>query len=68
MGIEELRTASLNKLVELSYILEEQKMLNLVYYEIACRIYKPFGGKSFDELLLGLGYVPIPKVDKEQTK
>lgn len=61
MTIEELRTTPLNKLIELSYMIEEQDRLNLVLYEIACRIYIPFQEKSFDELLLELGYRPKMK-------
>ena len=70
MTIEELRTAPLNKLIELSYTLESQDMLNIVYFEMACRIYVPFGEKSFDEILLELGYIPTKRdvIDKGQRK
>ena len=61
MTIEELRTMPLNKLIELSYILTDRKQLNIVIYEMACRVYVPFGEESFEELLLKLGYVPISK-------
>lgn len=63
MTIEELRTAPLNKLIELLYILDTQDKLNIVIYEITCRMYVPFSNESFDELLIMNGYVP-----KEQNK
>ncbi len=63
MTIEELRTAPLNKLIELLYILDTQDKLNIVIYEITCRMYVPFSNVSFDELLIMNGYVP-----KEQNK
>lgn len=61
MTIEELRTASLNKLIELLCTIKEQDKLNIIIYEITCRMYVPFKGKSFDELLLDNGYIPIEK-------
>lgn len=65
MTIEELRTMPLNKLIELSYILTEQKQLNIVIYEMACRVYVPFGEESFEELLLKFGYVPMERKNNE---
>ena len=66
MTIEELRTMPLNKLVELLYILEDQKQINIIAYELTCRMYMPFGDVTFEELLLKNGYVPISK-KKETT-
>ena len=69
MTMQDLRTTSLNKLIELSYTLEDQSMLNIVYFEMACRIYVPFGDKNFDEILLELGYVPTKKdIDRSQRR
>lgn len=48
MTIEELRTMPLNKLVELLYILEDQKQINIVAFEITCRMYVPFKDTTFD--------------------
>lgn len=67
MTIEELRTAPLTKLIELSYTLEDQAMLNIVIFEMACRVYVPFGEKSFDDVLLELGYTP-KDIDKGKAK
>ena len=65
MTIEELRTAPLNKLIELLYVLDTQDKLNIVIYEITCRMYVPFSDVSFDELLIKNGYVPKqPNKDK----
>lgn len=63
MNFREIRNASL---VELSNAIDEIKSkeeLNIIIFEIACRIYVPFSEVSFDELLLSLGYLP-----KEQEK
>lgn len=70
MSLEELRTMPLNKLVESLYLITDSKMLNLVIYEIVCRIYVPFKDKSFDELLLEFGYTPIQQqnIDKKNLK
>jgi len=51
----------LTKLIELSYTLEDQNKINEIIYEMVCRIYKPFGDESFEEMLLKFGYVPDKK-------
>lgn len=61
MTLEELRTMPLNKLIELLYLVENQGQINLIAFEITCRMYVPFGDTSFDELLLKNGYVPMNK-------
>ena len=67
MTIEELRITPLNKLIELLYIVEEQDKLNIIIYEITCRMYVPFGDVSFDELLIKNGYIPKNQ-DKAMVK
>ena len=68
MTIEELRTAPMNKLIELLYLVEDQTKLNIIIYELTCRMYVPFSNVSFDELLLNNGYVPMNKESKEIKK
>lgn len=40
---------------------------NAIIYELTCRLYVPFMGVSFDELLLENGYKPIER-KKDKTK
>lgn len=70
MTIEELKTAPLTKLMQLLNILEEQSQRNIVIFEIVCRLYVPFKDKTFEEMLLELGYEPSKEIniDKQNTK
>ena len=64
---EELRNMSLNKLIELTYILEDQEKINKVIYEMVCRLYIPFKDKTFEEMLLEFGYVPTQDMKFDKT-
>ena len=61
MTIKELREMPTNKLIELLYILENQDQINIIAYELTCRMYVPFKDITFDELLLKNGYMPKEK-------
>ena len=58
MTKDNVRVMPLLKLVELLYTLESQEQINVVAYELTCRMYVPFGDVTFDELLIKNGYVP----------
>ena len=66
MTKDNVRVMSLLNLVELLYTLENQEQINVVAYELTCRMYVPFGDVTFEELLLKNGYVPNLK-KKETT-
>lgn len=65
MNLKELKLASLPELIESMYMTEDQRILNIIAYEMTCRMYVPFGETSFEELLLKNGYVPL-KDEKEK--
>ena len=64
MTIKEIRLGSTSKLIEELYLSKEQSKKNLIAYELTCRMYIPFKGIEFDELLKKNGYEEIkrPKV------
>lgn len=61
MDIKELRLGSTNKLIEKLCIVRNQEEINELAYELTCRMYIPFKGIEFDELLKNNGYVEIGK-------
>lgn len=64
MTIDDIRSASLVELGEMIKQADNKKLLNTIIYEIVCRIYVPFSGISFDDLLLMHGYQIENKEDK----
>ena len=56
MTLEELKTASMPKLLEYVEAANEKGIINMIVYELACRTYVPFTGVEFDDLLLQYGY------------
>lgn len=76
MLMNKLKTLSTVDLINLlssinEYELNEdfQAEKNAIIYELTCRLYIPFMGVSFDELLLENGYKPIePKKNKTKIK
>lgn len=56
-----IREMSLKELIKEMYVRENQEEKNMIAYEITCRVYVPFKDKTFEELLLEIGYIPIEK-------
>ena len=63
MDIKELRLGSTSKLIEKMCIVRNQEEMNMLAFELTCRMYVPFKGIEFDELLRKNGYV-----EKEKDK
>lgn len=77
MLMNKLKTLSTVDLVNLLSTIDEYELndddsqaeKNAIIYELTCRVYVPFMGVSFDELLLENGYKPIePKKNKTKIK
>ena len=66
MTIKELRTASLIDLMKLLQEVKDQDQINIIAFEITCRMYIPFSDVSFDELLLQMGYRPKDKLRNKE--
>jgi len=56
MTLQELKTASMPKLMEYVEASTDKSMINMIVFELACRTYVPFKGINFDDLLLQYGY------------
>ena len=70
MNIEELKTTSTIKLVELwsqALIANNQSFINIYAYELAARIWVPNQEQTFEDLLEKFGYKKIEK-DNEKKK
>lgn len=70
MTIQELKLANTVTLVnELAKAEIENNisLINIISYELATRIYVPFNkeGKTFEDILLSLGYQPKEKENRE---
>lgn len=61
LNIKDLRLGSTVQLVEKLHLVKNQEEINQLAYELACRMYVPFKGIEFDELLKNNGYVEIEK-------
>ena len=66
MTIKELRTASLIDLMKLLQEVKDQDQINIIAFEITCRMYIPFSDVSFDELLIQMGYRPKDKTRNKE--
>ncbi len=59
MTIEELRTTPTVQLMNILKQAEnagEQDMVNIIAYELTCRIYVPYSGADFDSILGTFGF------------
>lgn len=56
MTLEQIKTASLSDLFTYIETINDKAILNCIIYELACRIYVPFSGVNFDDLLISYGY------------
>ena len=67
MRLDMIRTMSMKELLNQLESVSTQQERNIIIYELTYRMYVPFTGVSFDELLLCNGYKPIEK-DKPKVK
>lgn len=75
MLMNKLKTLSTVDLVNLLSTIDEYELndddsqaeKNAIIYELTCRVYVPFMGVSFDELLLQNGYQPT-EIKRDKTK
>ena len=69
MTLNEIKTTGTANLVSAADKLTDDNLVerNSIIYELVCRIYVPFTGTSFDEMLLTYGY-QIPKKEQEKGK
>ena len=65
MTLEDIKTASMPKLMEYVEASTDKGMINMIVFELACRTYVPFSGVNFDDLLLQYGYQPPVKEEKQ---
>ena len=59
MTIEELRitpTVQLMNILKQAEIMGEQDMVNIIAYELTCRLYVPYSGADFDSILGTFGF------------
>lgn len=59
MTIEELRTTptvQLMNILKQAEIMGEQEMVNIIAYELTCRLYVPYSGVDFDSMLGTFGF------------
>lgn len=59
MTIEELRTTptvQLMSILKQAEIMGEQDMINVIAYELTCRLYVPYSGADFDSILGTFGF------------
>ena len=68
MNLLALRTANLVQLAEMVDKAKNQEELNMITYEITCRMYVPFSGIEFDELLIKNGYRLTKKPKNKKMK
>lgn len=61
-NVKETTTVGLMNLIP---EVETQEELNIIAYELACRIYVPEKGVNFDDLVRIFGYRTIDKKEKE---
>lgn len=45
--------------------IQNQELINIYAYELACRLYVPNKGYNIDDLMAGFGYKEIIKDDKQ---
>ena len=70
-SIKSLNTIPTVKLVDLIGIYKKednQDMVNLLAYELTCRIYVPNKGTTFDELAYRFGYREIEHQEKDNAR
>ena len=68
MTLEELRTISTVKLLdEMEKVKDNRIAWNRICYEITCRMYVPFKGISFEDLLLMNGYIKEEEKEKDKN-
>lgn len=66
MTLEDIKTASMPKLMEYVEASTDKGMINMIVFELACRTYVPFSGVNFDDLLLRYGYQPPVKEETQR--
>ena len=69
MTLNELRTTSSVKLLEeMEKVKDNPIEWNKICYELTCRIFVPFKGITFEELLLKNGYIIQDEKEKDFMK
>jgi hypothetical protein len=68
MTLNQLRTMSTVELITWADSAPTQEERNIMIFELTCRMYVPFSGVSFDELLLSNGYKPIERESIRQKR
>lgn len=68
MTLNQLRTMSTVELITWADSAPTQEERNVIIFELTCRMYVPFSGVSFDELLLSNGYKLIERENIRQKR